>query len=566
MPINFQVSTPFDLDPKALNELEELLSSFHANREQTLTGQLIRGRFLSATEREYFFDIGEKEEGICLANEFEKLPALGEVVSFAVIRWKGDGCAILSKKEGDRLKAWGNLKEAFEANVTLSVKVSRLLPSGYLVDFESLELFMPYSHSSLNSGGSANLKIGSILDVRILELKERYYSAIVSHRSVLEERNEALWDQFLKEYKQDDIIEGVVVKRVSFGIFLEVNGLIGLLHHNDISWKKWGSFKDKFPIKTKIQVKIIELDKENNRLRLGLKQLTRDPWEVAQESIVKDEIVTGKVVSIVSFGAFVEINEGVEGLLHLNEMTYDRKKKHPNAYVQVGQELQLKVLTVEYENRRLNLSLKELLPDPWKEFCLKNKIGDVLTGRVRNITDFGTFVSISDGIEGLIFTKDYSWDERVEKNYFKKGQELQFKILTIDNESQKVSCGVKQLYDSPLKLFQKKYSNSKEITAKIKKIATFGLIVELEGRQEGMVPMSEIRLEDGDKIENLYKIGDEIKVLLKDIDFAKRRIYLSLRAYMNKLNYESSKQYFHDKTPLTSTPFAEALEKLKAKS
>ena len=562
---NTRISTPFDLDPQALNELEELLSSFQAKREQTLTGQLIRGRFLSANGREYFFDIGEKEEAICQIDEFDTPPNLGDVYYLAVINWKADGCAYLSKREGDRLRIWLHIKEAFEANANISGKISRILPSGYLIDFEGLELFMPLSHSTLNVSASPRWDLGVKLDFRILELKERYYSAIVSHKVVVEERNETLWDQFLKEFKVNDIIEAVVIKKVSFGVFLEINGLIGLLHYTDISWKKWGSFKSKFPLKSKIQVKILEFDRENNRLRFGLKQLTVDPWEWAKTSLVKDQVVKAKILSTVSFGAFVEIIEGLEGLLHSNEISWDRKKKPVNSYVKIGQEIDLKVVNIDYETKRLNLSLKALQVNPWDELLSKYKVGDICTGKIKNITDFGAFVSIVDGVEGLINLRDFNWDEKPNKNFFRKGQEVQYKILTIDVENQKISCGVKQLIESPLQTFKKKYSNNKDVLAKIKRIAPFGLIVDLEQNREALIPTSEIYLNDNQKLDDLFKVGDSITTLIKDVDFKKRRIYLSLRLYQNKLNQEANKKYFNENGPLTSTPFADALKKIQSK-
>ena len=558
--------TPFDLDQESLDSLEELLKSSNGPTDRIHTGKLIKARFLSANGHDLYFDIGEKEEGICSSEDFKTLPNVGEELKLLVLKREAEGPALLSKKKADRLLLWQNIKEAHQSSSNLSAKIARIMPMGYLVDYEGLELFMPLSQSALSPASSRGHSLGKEIDFRVIELKERYYSAIISHRVVVTERNEALWDQFEQNHKVGDLVEGLVVKKVSFGIFLEVEGLIALLHLNDISWKKGASFKNKFHLKSKIQLKLLNMNRENNRITLGLKQLIEEPWEWAKRELALGQKIKAKVSSMTNFGAFLEIREGLEGLLHLNEMTWDRKKCHPKEYLKLDQEMEVEVFKLDWEARRIALSLRKLLEDPWINIEEKVKSGEIRSGKINGVTKFGVFVHICEGIDGLIHSKDYAWlsSSLDKKNTFKRGQEIQFKVLRVDPKEKRIACGIKQLEESPYAHFKKKYSLGTLLPGKVKRVAPFGLVIALESNLEGTIPLSELNSKGEQKVEDTYKTGDTLEAALQDVDLSKGRIYLSIKASQKRREYEISKQYMQSsQKTAASTPFAELLDKYK---
>ncbi len=574
------MKNPFDLDQNDLDSLEasleELLASNNGKVERAYVGELIKARFLSSNDRELYFDIGEKQEGICDRSEFDELPTAGEEFSVVILDRDGDSQPHISKKVADRQLTWRNIQDAYEAKANLSAIVSRVIPSGYLLDYKGLDLFMPLSQSNANSHLVEKLEIGKEIDFRVLELKEKFSSAIVSHRQVVEERNDSLWDQFLQNHEIGDIVEGNVVKKVSYGVFAEVESLMGLLHVSDISWKNRPSFKNKFHIKSKIKLKILKLDRENNRINLGLKQLTQEPWQWAEQELSQGQTIKAKVISLANYGAFLEIREGLEGLLHLSEISWDRKKRHPKQYLHLDQEIDVKILSMDVENRRISFSLKSLHEDPWQRVHKEIKVGDVCSGKVTGVTDFGTFVSIFSNIEGMIHYKDYNWDrnsankkDQSDKSIFKKGQAIQFKILEINDKTKRIGCGYKQLTDSPHLIFKKENVKGTLLSGTIKKIAFFGILVRLDNGMEAIVPKAQIGLntrgegkENHEAVENVYKVGEKISAVLQDIDTQKNRIYLSIKAYNNKKEKDLVKQYTQTKySPGMSTPFAELLAK-----
>ncbi len=558
-------SNPFDLDKEAiesLNELlEELLDSSNGAIGHTQFNKLIKARFLSANGRNFYFDIGEKKDGICPSNEFFKTPTVGEEFSVLVLKEPHkDGTALLSKKDADRRIVWESIQEAHKSVTNLSGKISRVLPAGYLITYEGVELFMPLSLSSLNLSATKRYAQGAEIDFRVVELKEKFFSAIVSHRAVVAERNDALWDQFTEQYKEEDIVEGVVVKKVSFGVFFEVEGLIALLHSNDISWRKSFSFKSKFHLKNKMQLKILKMDRENNHIGLGLKQLKEEPWEWAKRELSIGQKITGFVTSVTQYGAFLEVYEGLEGLLHQNDMSWERKKKDTKDYVMQGQSIDVQITVIDIENHRISFSLKELEESPWSKMKKAIKEGDVLLGKVKGVTDFGTFVEVCNGIEGLIHCKDYNWDSSPKKDMFRKGQKIQFKVLEIDSKKERISCGFRQLTDSPHVLFKKEYPKGTVVSGKIKRIAPFGLVISLPKKMEGTVSPYETGLERGVRIESKFTLGEEIRGVIQDVDLSKRRIYISIKGYDRIRENEISKKYIQSHhTPASYNPFADLL-------
>ena len=592
------MNNPFDLDQSALGELdsaledslEKLLSSRSSEIENSHAGNPIKARFLHHSDRELYFDIGEKQEGICAHSEFDEIPNVGEEFSVAIVRRDSEGIAQISKKEADQRLTWLNIKDAYEAKANLSGIINRVLPSGYILDYKGLKLFMPLSQSSINVNLTKKFETGKEVDFRVLELKEKLSSAVISHRQVIEERNDVLWDQFLQNHSVDDIVEGIVVKKVSYGIFIEVESLVALLHISDISWKSRPSFKNKFHVKSKIKLKILKLDRENNRINLGLKQLTQEPWPWAKQELKESQTVKAKVLSLTNYGAFLEIREGLEGLLHISEISWQPKKSHPKEHLSIGQEIDVQIVNMDVEKKRISFSLKNLCEDPWEKLGDKIKVGDICSGKITGITSFGTFVSIFDDIKGMIHCKDYSWEKTSTKQakkptpkIFKKGQSIQFKILEIDEKNRRIGCGYKQLTDSPHITFKKTQKKGTILNCTIKKITAFGIAVKLENGMDAFIPKTQIaapspaneKTNNGRRniepkqnmdLQKTYKAGEKITAVLQDVDVSKKHIYLSIKAYRHKQERDFVKQYTkNEHSPAMSTPFAELLAKQKNK-
>lgn len=548
-------STPFDLDKEELDSMEEIIGSFNGESEPASiqSGNIIEARVLDVDERDVFLDIGQKQDGRCAVSEFEVPPAPGDMVRVVVLQTQTDGMIRLSRKEADRRIAWENLKEAAEADASLSGVVEKAVNHGYIVDCGGVSLFMPLSHSDLKNR-KGKLEPGKTVDFKILELRERHRSAVVSHRLVIEQRNDESWNELAEKLSEGDVTEGVVSKKVSFGVFVNILGVEGLLHQSDISWKKYAPFKNRFKVGETVQVKVLGMDRENNRLSLGLKQLAEDPWTWAEREIKEGDVVRGTVTSVTDYGAFVEIREGLEGLIHVSELTYAKRPRHPKRYVETGTEIDVKVLGLDFENHRVSLGLKQLKDDPWDDMGSAVKVGDVREGKVTSVTKFGAFVEIKEDVEGLVHFKDYSWDEQPNKQMLKKGDDVRYKILEIDRNERRVSCGIKQLEPSPYEELQKRYKKGAVLDGKITRIAPFGLFVQIEDGFEGLVHISRAPLRKDEKLEDRYNAGDAVKCILQNIDVDNRKISLSIKAYEQKQNREIMEQYMKkDDAPSTSS-------------
>ena len=540
--------TPFDLDQPELESMDKIMDEFD---EQLFDGQadFSRGSLIEATvidwdERDVFLDLGSKQDGRCPRSDFdEEPPAPGSTISVVVLNSSGDGPVRLSKLEADRRIAWEEVREAFNDGTRLSGKILRAVNHGYIVNTGGINLFLPLSQATARNHSRAGLTPGKKIEFKVLELKDRHRSAIISHRKVVEEANEQHWDDLLAKYSAGDVIDGVVTKKVSFGIFINVMGIEGLLHQSDISWKKYAPFKDRFKIGDTVQVKILNLDRDANRLSLGLKQLAEDPWEWAQRELRPGDVVRGVVTNITDYGAFLEILEGLEGLIHVSELTWSKRVKHPKKYLNVGEEVEAQVLSVDYDSRRIALGVKQLAQDPWDRLEDSVQPGDILEGPVTSVTRFGAFVQVMEEVEGLIHFNDYTWDDRVDRKMLKKGDAVKFKVLDIDLNERRVSCGIKQLSESPYEVLKKKYAKGDAIPCKVTGITTFGLFVDIGDGFEGLIHISRIPLKQDEKLEDRYKVGEELTAVLLNIDSDEKKIALSIKAYEKKKEQDLISHY-----------------------
>jgi len=551
--ISMTTPTPFDEIQQEQEDFEKILQEsiteqFELNKFSK--GDIVEATVLDVTDNEVYLDLGQKQEGICQLSEFDERPVIGNVVKVVVIRGGGiEGNSLVSRKEASRREGWEKIQEAYNNQLPLSGKVSIIIDNnkGYLVDFYGLQLFLPKSQVGVKIRNRLpNLKVGDVIDFKVLSIDEKRKSAIISRKKIQEDINQEKWDKFLSKYKEGDVVDGVITKIVSYGIFVRVDDLDGLVHQNDISWKNNFPFKKYYNKGDKVSVKILSINPEENRISLGIKQLTEDPWEWAKRELHAGDIITGTVTDIKDYGAFLEIREGLEGLIHNSEISWSNKQVHPKSVLKKGQEVDVKILSIDPEKKRISLSYKQARENPWQKAKEILKVGEVREGRITGVVQYGAFVEIFDEVEGLIHVKDYSWDEKPNKDMLKKGDVVKFKILAIDVDNRKISCGIKQLELSPYEKLAQKYKKGEILTGKITSISDFGIFVDIGDGFEGLVHKSKIPLKKDEKLEDKYKVGDEVKTVLLKIDPEKEKISLSIKDYEKRKEKEIVKQYLKE--------------------
>jgi len=546
-------SNPFDLDQDELNSMDKILESFESGTEFH-RGSVVQATIMDMDDRDVFLDLGRKQDARCARSDFDETPVPGTTVPVVVQSTSDAGLIRVSRREADRLIAWESIREAFEAKAQLHGKIEKPVNHGYIVNHGGVSLFLPMSQADLQSKGRPKFAPGDEIDFRILEMKERHRSAIISRRAVLEERNDASWNELLEKYKPGDEIEGKVAKKVSFGLFVDIGGIEGLLHQTDISWRKFAPFKNRFKIGDSVKLKILSMDRENNRVSLGLKQMTEDPWDWAKRELHVGNNVKGKVLNITDYGAFVEIIEGLEGLIHVSELSWSKKVKHPRKYLESGQEIEARLLAIDPENKRIALGLKQLQIDPWEKLPKEIRVGDILEGEVTSVTKFGAFVKVKDDIEGLVHFSDYSWNDPIDRKLLKKGDSTKFKILEVNRAERRISCGLKQLTVSPYEEYRKNHRRGDVIKCTVARIAPFGVFVNLGDGFEGLIHEKEISLKPDQKLEEAYHPGDSLDAVLLRVDPDTKKIALSVRAFEKKSEREIISQYLKkDDSPSTSS-------------
>jgi len=551
MTVEQKSSTPFDLDQNEMASMEQMLNSMESN-ENPGRGSIVEATVIDVYDNEVFMDLGTKQNGRCSLTEFSTPPEKNDRIEVAIILRHEDGMVEVSRKEAEKRSSWSHVKSAFEEKAPTSGKILKEVKHGYIIDMGGVELFMPLSQTGQKK--NEKLEIGQEIVFKILELKEKYHSGIVSHLAIISERNDQSWKELQEKYSLNDTVDGVVSKKVSFGVFINVEGVEGLLHQSDISWKKFAPFKDRFKIGDKIQVKILTMDSENNRLSLGLKQLTENPWEWAKNEVEVGSIVRGKVTSITDYGVFVEIKEGLEGLIHVSELTWAKRVRHPKKYLTIDQEVDAQVLSIDFEKQRIGLGVKQLSQDPWNVIAQEVSTGNILEGEITSVTKFGAFVKVRDDIEGLIHFKDYSWDDKVDHKMLKKGDVVKYQILDLNVGERRISCGIKQLAPSPYEVLRTRYKKGDIIDCKVSGVTSFGVFVSIGDGFEGLIHISRIPLKDGQSLEEMFKKGDELQASLIKIDPDEKRIALSIKDVEKRKEKEIYSQYMKsDNETSTST-------------
>ena len=553
-------TTPFDLDQKEIKSMEDMLGALDGQGD-VQSGDLVEAVVSQCDEREVYLDVGGKTEGACPIAEFSEPPPVGSRVSVVLVSRGGDQPPRFSRRLAEQRKAWEDIKEAFQSKARLSGKIQRVVDHGFIVNVGQLDLFMPLSQSGLRP--NKNLSVGSGIDFKILEIKDNKHSAIVSHRAILEEKNEALWNDLTSKHHEGDVVAAKVARRVSYGLFAELCGIEGLVHQSDVSYKKNVSLRDRFPIGAEIQVKILKMDRENNRLSLGIKQLQEDPWEWAQRELKVGDVVDGTIMNVTNYGAFFEIREGLEGLIHVSDLTWSGKRENPGKLVEPGKPARAKILSIDPANKRISLGLKQLEEDPFEQVVRGLKVGDTAEGVVSSITKFGAFVKLRDGVDGLIRYSDYSHDEPVDKKMLTAGQTVTFKVLEIDRGKRKITLGMKQLSPGPYELLKKKYKRGDVLDCTVRNVTQFGLFVSFGEKQEALIHISRIPIPEGKKLEDLFKQGDQLKAVLTRIDSDDKKISMSILDYEKKTERDIMNQYLKKEDGPSTSSLGAYMKNLK---
>ena len=528
-------------------------------------GEVVTGRIISIDKDQALIDIGYKSEGQVRIQEFmdEKgniTAKVGDAVEVMVEWWDDeDERVLLSKDKAANIKIWEAVKKSYDEEGTVKGTISNRVKGGFSVDI-GVPAFLPGSQADLRPIRNLDEMVGKSFDFKILKYNRKRSNIVLSRRAILEKELDEKRAATMASIQEGKVVEGVVKNITEYGVFVDLGGVDGLLHITDISWGRVKHPSEFFSIGDPITVKILNLDLENERVSLGMKQLVEDPWSVAAEKYAVGSRVTGKVVSLTDYGAFIELEEGIEGLIHVSEMSWTRKIRHPSKIVSVGDEVEAVVLDIKPESRRISLGMKQVVPNPWDVISEKYPIGTTIEGKIKNITDFGLFIGIDEGIDGLVHISDISWTKRIKhpSELYKKGDVVQAIVLDIEKENERFSLGIKQLQEDPWKTVPEKYKVGKEITGTITNVTDFGIFVELEEGIEGLVHISEISKEKIKSPIEKFKIGDVITAKVMNINTEERRIGLSIKRLEIEDERNLLSEYVNNTRTATST-FGEIL-------
>ena len=530
-----------------------LAPGYEATIQTFEEGQIVRGTVTGIRENEVIVDVGFKSEGTIPLQEFRSVDNLAVGDQFDVYLEKlenQEGLVVLSKEKADFFKVWGQIKDAHDNNQIVQGRVKRRIKGGLVVDLLGVDAFLPGSQIALRQVPNLDDLINQTLDFKIIKINKRRRNIVVSRRVVLEEKREELKKGLMGELEPGQVREGIVKNITDFGAFVDHGGVDGLLHLTDMTWGRVGHPSDVVQIGQKVNVKVLDFDREKEKISLGLKQLTPHPWEGVNDRYPVGARIKGRVVSITDYGAFIELEKGVEGLIHISEMSWTKHVKHPSKILSVGQDVEAVVLKVDKESQKISLGLKQTEPDPWTTIERRYPPGTRLKGIVRNLTNFGAFVEIEEGIDGLLHISDMSWAKRVRhpSEVVKKGDLVDVVVLEISQDKKRISLGMKQLTENPWERLAVEFAPDTDVTGKITRILDRGAVVEIRHDVEGFVPVGQMGMEDIQHPEQYFVIGEEIPLRVIKVDPKNKRIVLSVTAYL-KTRDEAEVGAFMEKHP-----------------
>ncbi|HET7464482.1 MAG TPA: 30S ribosomal protein S1 [Longimicrobium sp.] len=523
----------WDEDEYDAEEYEAMLEMYDDTLTNIEEGEIVQARVLRVTDKAVILDLGFKSEGAVSRDEFKDPDSLqigDEVEVFLENLEDEDGVVVLSKKKADFLRVWEKIKEAYESGTAVKGTLTRKIKGGVTVDLMGVDAFLPGSQIALRRVPNIEDLIGETYEFKIIKLNKRRRNIVVSRRVLLEADREIKRDKLKKELEVGQVRTGVVKNITDFGAFIDLGGMDGLLHITDMSWGRVGHPTEVVSIGAELEVKVLDIDWERERLSLGLKQLQEYPWKDVEKKYPVGARVRGKVVSITNYGAFVELEKGVEGLVHISEMSWTRNVRHPSKIVSLGDEIEAVILKVDPEGEKISLGMKQIEEDPWHALPVKYPVGTRLTGKVRNLTSFGAFVEIEPGIDGLVHISDMSWTKRIQhpSEVVKKGDDVEVVILAVDAENKRISLGLKQTQDDPWEHLATQFHAGQEITGRITRLQDKGVAVDLGDDVEGFVPVSQLGVTGLQNPADVFAEGDELEMRVTEVDAGNRRIVLEV--------------------------------------
>lgn len=516
---------------------DDFRTLFEQSIQAVQPGGIVKGKVVDITPTHVVVDVGYKTEGQIPVKEFfdreGKIQVkVGDEVDVLFESPEGDdGDIVLSREMAQDIKIWEKIEKAYHEESPVEGVIVARVKGGFNVDV-GVPGFLPGSHVDIRATRNLDKFVGKTDRFIILKYNQMRGNVVVSRKAMIEKEREALKKDTLKILEEGVILEGVVKNITGYGAFVDVGGIDGILHITDMSWGRINHPSDLVKVGESIKVVVLKFDPERERISLGMKQITPDPWESVESKFAIGSRVQGKVVGLTDYGAFVELDKGIEGLVHISEMSWAKKVSHPSKVVQVGETVETVVLNIDRNRHRISLGLKQVMPNPWLLLKEKYTIGSVIKGSVRNVTDFGVFVGVEEGIDGLVHISDLDWAKKVKhpSELYKKGDSVEAKVLGIDVENERFSLGIKQLMGDPWELIAQKNPVGSKIEGEITKIADFGVFVRIEDKVEGLIHVSQLSTERVDKPSSLFKVGDHINAEVINIDIQERRIGLSIRA------------------------------------
>ncbi len=526
-----------DIDNDDVEEEEDFAQLYEDSIKDLKEREVVTGSVIGISEDGVLVDVGYKSEGIIPSSQFEDengeiTVAVGDQVEvFLEKKEDSEGLIYLSKEKADKMKVWNDIGKAYDENEPILGRIISRIKGGLTVDI-GVKAFLPGSQVDIRPIRNLDRLVNEEFYFKIIKFNPRRGNVVLSRRVLLEQERESKKEETLKILKEDSVMEGVVKNITDYGAFIDLGGIDGLLHITDLSWGRLQHPSEILTVGEKINVKVLKFDRDKERVSLGMKQLTEDPWEAVPGRYPVGSQVQGKVVSITDYGAFVKLEDGVEGLVHISEMTWNRKIKHPSKLVEIGDLVDAEVLSIDPENRRISLGMKQVEPNPWEVVAEKYPTGSIIEGKVRTLTDFGAFVGLEEGIDGLIHVSDMSWIQKVNHptELLKKGDSVKAVVLSVDKARERLSLGLKQLTPNPWEEIEAKFPVGSTVVGKVVSHADFGTFVQVMDGIEGLIHVSEMGLDEGQNSEDVYPPDSEVKVKVLSVDPEERKVSLSISA------------------------------------
>jgi len=537
---------------------EDMAQMYEETFRNTKAGSVIKGTILKVTKDHVVVDVGFKSEGMIPLDEFQPAEAAnlkaGDEVEVLLEQVEdSNGQVVLSKEKADRIRVWEEISKAYAEDRSIEGLVVSRIKGGLSVDV-GIRAFLPGSQVDIHPVRNLDKFIGKKFQMKIIKMNQKRGNIVLSRRILLEEERKVLKVETLKNLEEGKILKGIVKNITEYGAFIDLGGIDGLLHITDMSWGRVHHPSELFSFGDEVEVVVLKFDRERERVSLGYKQKTEDPWTHVEEKYPVGSRVHGKVVSLTDYGAFVELEEGVEGLVHVSEMSWTQKIRHPSKVVSVGDQVEAKVLNLDVKNKRISLGIKQAGANPWDLIEERCPVGSRIRGVVRNLTDFGAFIGLEEGVDGLVHISDMSWTRRVKhpSEILKKGEEVEAIVLNVDKAKERLSLGLKQLTPDPWIGIAETYPIGSIVTGTVVKITDFGVFVALENGIEGLIRNTEVSLDPSSRIEDLLSINSEVKAVVVKLDEEERKIGLSIKRYLEGLEEAELNQYLNDQESMRS--------------